>query len=170
MPAGDPTIAYAAAKAALDTISRNLAAAWSQKHGITVNSISVGATDTDALRDAMAMFGGGNAEGMEEQMASYSLLKRIGTVEDVASIVAFVASPGAGWITGELLISTFPLRRCVLGRCDSADRAVCFREPDTRQRWSALACTKLIWATRGVADSKIAWLKWKMDAIDENAI
>ena len=39
---GDPTIAYAAAKAALDAVSRNLAAAWSVQYGITVNSISVG--------------------------------------------------------------------------------------------------------------------------------
>lgn len=38
----DPTIAYAAAKAAMDAVSRNLAAAWSVQYGITVNSISVG--------------------------------------------------------------------------------------------------------------------------------
>ena len=42
MAVGDPTIAYSAAKAAMDAVSRNLAAAWSLQHGITVNSISVG--------------------------------------------------------------------------------------------------------------------------------
>lgn len=42
LASGGLTTAYSAGKAALESITRNLAAEWSVKHGITVNSISVG--------------------------------------------------------------------------------------------------------------------------------
>ena len=100
-PGGDPFIAYSASKAALDTISRNLAVAWGVKYGITVNSISVGPTATDAITEAIEK--GGPA--FEEMLSNVTLLKRIAQPQEVADIVAFVASPGASWITGELLIA-----------------------------------------------------------------
>jgi 3-oxoacyl-[acyl-carrier protein] reductase len=95
-PGGDPFISYSASKAALDTISRNLAVAWGVKYGVTVNSISVGPTATDAMKEAVE--NGGPA--FEEMISNVTLLKRIAHPQEVADIVAFVASPGASWITG----------------------------------------------------------------------
>ena len=94
---GDPTIAYAAAKAAMDAVSRNLAAAWAVKYGVTVNTISVGATDTDAVAQGIEAWGA----DFEKMISEFSLLKRVGKVEEVANIVAFVASPEASWICGK---------------------------------------------------------------------
>lgn len=94
---GDPMVPYAAGKAAMDAVSRNLGAAWGPTYGVTVNSISVGATDTDALQKGIETWG----PGFEEMAKEFSLLKRIGSVEEVTNIVAFVASPQASWIIGE---------------------------------------------------------------------
>ena len=81
----------------MDAVSRNLAAAWGMQYGVTVNSISVGATDTDATRGAVELWG----SQFEEMAKSFSLLKRFGEAEEVAKIIAFVASPQASWIIGE---------------------------------------------------------------------
>ncbi|KAF7196506.1 Short chain dehydrogenase asqE [Pseudocercospora fuligena] len=93
---GDPFLAYCVAKAGGDALVRNLAATFGVQKGITVNSISVGPVETDALRESFA------AKGPEfEAMAhKWPLLQRIGQPEEVANIVAFVASPGASYIHG----------------------------------------------------------------------
>ncbi len=94
---GEPTVAYSAAKAAVDSISKNLAAIWGVKYGVTVNTISVGGTLTDAMRAAIKDRG----PELEKMVSDLSFLKRIGEVNEVAEIVAFVASPQAGWIVGK---------------------------------------------------------------------
>lgn len=94
---GEPTVAYSAAKAAVDSISKNLAAIWGVKYGVTVNTISVGGTSTDAMRAAIKDRG----PELEKMISDLSFLKRIGEVNEVAEIVAFVASPQAGWIVGK---------------------------------------------------------------------
>ena len=53
---GDPTIAYSAAKAAMDSVSKNLANVWGTRYGVTVNTISVGGTMTDGLREGELVF------------------------------------------------------------------------------------------------------------------
>lgn len=108
---GDPSIAYAAGKAALDAISRNLAAAWGVKYSITVNSISVGATLTDAMEHAFESWGDEHKKVVE----SFALLKRIASVDEVANIIAFVASPQAQWIHGMFLVS-----------CQCGSRRLCY--------------------------------------------
>ena len=93
---GDPGIAYCAGKAAMDAVSRNLAASWGMKYGVTVNSISVGSTRTQALEQGFKLWG----PEFEKMATDFSLLKRLGEVDEIANIVAFVASPEASWIVG----------------------------------------------------------------------
>ena len=64
--------------------------------GITVNAVSPGATETELLRAANP---GETFEGVVAQTA----LKRLGRPEDIASVVAFLAGPDSGWITGQVL-------------------------------------------------------------------
>lgn len=91
------TITYSAAKAAVDSISKNLAAIWGVKYGITVNTISVEGTFTDAMGEAIK----DRVVELEKMVCDLSFLKRIGEVDEVAEIVAFVASPPSGWIIGK---------------------------------------------------------------------
>jgi len=97
MAMGDPFIPYAAGKAAMEAASKQLAAVYGPKNGVTVNTISVGPTDTDAMTATTDLMGG---EAVRQFMAESSLLKRIASPEEIAGIIAFVASPQAGWITG----------------------------------------------------------------------
>nr|POF12903.1 short chain dehydrogenase asqe [Quercus suber] len=98
LPMGDPMIAYSVGKAAMEAVARNMAVTYS-KDGITVNSISVGATRTDAFASTVDNMG----PEFERNMENFSLLKRIGSPEEVANIVSFIASPQAAWITGNLV-------------------------------------------------------------------
>jgi 3-oxoacyl-[acyl-carrier protein] reductase len=88
---------YAGTKAAVDVITRVLAMELGPKK-IRVVGVSPGVTVTEGL-DAM--------EEMDEATQKYAIsrtpLGRLGTPEDIAKAVAFVASSEAGWITGETL-------------------------------------------------------------------
>ncbi|MEE8529039.1 MAG: SDR family oxidoreductase, partial [Gammaproteobacteria bacterium] len=63
--------------------------------GITVNTVAPGFIETDMTR---AMTG-----EQRERLTSQIPLNRLGGPEDIASTVAFLASPAAGYITGETL-------------------------------------------------------------------
>jgi 3-oxoacyl-[acyl-carrier protein] reductase len=85
---------YAAAKAGIIGFSKALALEVASRN-ITVNVVAPGfiATDmTAALEDAQ-----------RAALAARIPLARLGTVEDIAKAVAFLASPAAGYITGETL-------------------------------------------------------------------
>jgi 3-oxoacyl-[acyl-carrier protein] reductase len=86
---------YCASKAALEQVTR-VAARELGPRGITVNAVSPGATDTDLLR-------GANPAEALEQAAALTPLGRLGTPEDIADVVAFLAGPDARWITGQNL-------------------------------------------------------------------
>lgn len=85
---------YAAAKAGIIGFSKSLAREVGSR-GITVNVVAPGfiATDmTDALDEAQR-------EALQGQIA----LARLGSADDIAAAVAFLASPSAAYITGETL-------------------------------------------------------------------
>ncbi|GIE27069.1 3-oxoacyl-ACP reductase [Actinoplanes italicus] len=86
---------YSASKAALEQVTK-IAARELGARGITVNTVSPGATDTDMLRSV------NTPEGLERAVA-FTALQRLGTPEDVAAVIALLAGPDAAWVTGQNL-------------------------------------------------------------------
>jgi NAD(P)-dependent dehydrogenase (short-subunit alcohol dehydrogenase family) len=85
-------LAYAATKAGIEILVKNWAALLGP-HGIRVNAVAPGVIDTDMSTFTKTETGRNTALGIQA-------LKRIGKPEDVADVVAFLASDGARWITG----------------------------------------------------------------------
>jgi 3-oxoacyl-[acyl-carrier protein] reductase len=85
-------LAYASTKGAVETLVKNWAAILGPR-GIRVNAVAPGVIDTD-----MSNFT--KTEAGRELTLGMQALKRIGKPEDIADVVAFVASDGARWITG----------------------------------------------------------------------
>jgi NAD(P)-dependent dehydrogenase (short-subunit alcohol dehydrogenase family) len=85
-------LAYASTKGALETLVKNWAAILGPS-GIRVNAVAPGVIDTDMSNFTKTEAGREVALGMQA-------LKRLGKSEDVADVVAFLASYRARWITG----------------------------------------------------------------------
>src|SRR6266853_2170042 len=85
-------LAYASTKGALETLVKNWAAILGPR-GIRVNAVAPGVIDTD-----MAKFA--KTEAGREVIVGMQALKGIGKAEDVADVVALLASDAARWITG----------------------------------------------------------------------
>jgi 3-oxoacyl-[acyl-carrier protein] reductase len=85
---------YAASKAGLIGMTKALALEIASR-GITVNAVAPGLIDTDMTK--------GISEGAHEEWAAKIPLKRLGTPEDIAAAVAFLASDEASYITGHVL-------------------------------------------------------------------
>ena len=85
---------YAAAKAGIAGFSKSLAREVASR-GITVNTVAPGFVDTDMTR---------NLSGEQRaRMQAEIPLGRFGRPEDVAAVIVFLASSGAGYITGETI-------------------------------------------------------------------
>ena len=84
---------YAPTKAAIDVLSRLLAAHLGPR-GITVNAVSPGATATGMNASA-------SDPAASQVLARTIALGRVGQPEDIAGVVVFLASAAGGWITGQ---------------------------------------------------------------------
>ena len=92
--------AYSATKAAVDSITRTLAAELGPK-GIAVNAVAPGTTETDMLPS--------DAEFIAQFVAD-TPLGRLGKPDDIAGVVAFLASKDADWVTGQVIDASGGLR------------------------------------------------------------
>ena len=84
-------IDYSASKAAVMGVTRTLARQYGP-HGIRINAVAPGPIETDMTRHW--------STDIREQFIARIPLGRLGTPEDVARVVVFLAGPGAGYITG----------------------------------------------------------------------
>jgi 3-oxoacyl-[acyl-carrier protein] reductase len=92
---GNPgQVNYSAAKAGLIGLSKSLAREVGSR-GITVNVVAPGFIDTDMTRAL--------PEDARQALLSQIPAQRLGAVDDIAAAVAYLASPEAGYISGETL-------------------------------------------------------------------
>jgi 3-oxoacyl-[acyl-carrier protein] reductase len=86
---------YAATKAAVETMTAIMSKEM-RGRGITVNAVAPGPTATD-------LFLNGKSDELIARMAKMNPLERLGTPEDIAAAVAFLAGPDGAWINGQVL-------------------------------------------------------------------
>lgn len=92
-----PSLHYAAAKGALNAMTMNLAAQLG-RHSIRVNAILPGMIETPATDTILS------SEKMKAGVLRRIPLGRIGTPEDIASLACYLASDGAGFVTGQCFV------------------------------------------------------------------
>jgi 3-oxoacyl-[acyl-carrier protein] reductase len=86
---------YAATKSAVETMSAILAKELRGK-SITVNSVAPGPTATNLFLD-------GKPAELIDRLAKMNPMERLGTPEDIANLVAFLASSNGSWVNGQVI-------------------------------------------------------------------
>jgi 3-oxoacyl-[acyl-carrier protein] reductase len=89
---------YSATKGALDALTR----VWAHElgpRGVTVNAVSPGPVHTDAAAEFLT-------DEARKTFVTRTPLGRIGEPDDIAAVVAFLASPDAAWITGHVVAAS----------------------------------------------------------------
>jgi 3-oxoacyl-[acyl-carrier protein] reductase len=87
--------AYAATKAGVEAMTHILSREL-RRRNITVNAVAPGPTAT-------ALFLDGKPQEVIDHLAKAAPLERLGTPEDIANAVAFLAGPDGAWINGQVL-------------------------------------------------------------------
>ncbi|KAI0020785.1 NAD(P)-binding protein [Xylariomycetidae sp. FL0641] len=86
---------YVSTKGAVEQLVRALAKDLARQ-GVTVNAVAPGPTATE-------LFMNGKSEEMVRNIQAQSPFNRLGTPEDIANLVAFVAGPESAWISGQVI-------------------------------------------------------------------
>jgi 3-oxoacyl-[acyl-carrier protein] reductase len=86
---------YAASKAAVEVLTRILAHEL-RGRGISVNAVAPGPTATDLFLD-------GKTQEQIDRLARLAPMERLGTPEDIAGVVSFLAGPDGGWVSAQTL-------------------------------------------------------------------
>ena len=92
------TLGYCTSKAAIDQMTKVLAIEWA-RYGIRVNCVAPGYIRTDLIDD-LVIDGKLELDDLERRTP----MRRLGTLEEVAKAVRFVASQEAGFMTGETMV------------------------------------------------------------------
>lgn len=92
---------YSSAKAGLQGLTRTLAIELGQ-FGITANAVAPGFIDTDMTR-ATAQRMGISPEAFQAGASQHIALRRIGQPSEVASVIAFLASDDASYVSGQVI-------------------------------------------------------------------
>ncbi|WP_159426471.1 SDR family oxidoreductase, partial [Streptomyces rimosus] len=87
--------AYAASKGAVEALTLVLAREL-RGRDVTVNVVAPGPTATDLFLD-------GKDEETVARLAAQPPLERLGTPQDIASVVSFLVGPGGRWVNGQVL-------------------------------------------------------------------
>ena len=91
------TAIYTGTKGAVDAMTRVLAKELGPKN-IRVNAVNPGITNTEGVASAGVL-----GSDYEKQLVAQTPLGRLGRPDDIADVVAFIASDDARWVTGALL-------------------------------------------------------------------
>jgi 3-oxoacyl-[acyl-carrier protein] reductase len=86
---------YTATKAAVETMTAILSKELRGRN-ITVNAVAPGPVTTE-------LFLQGKSPELVERMAKMNPMERLGTPEDIASVVSFLVGPDGGWVNGQVL-------------------------------------------------------------------
>jgi 3-oxoacyl-[acyl-carrier protein] reductase len=86
---------YAATKAAVETLTAIMAKEMRGRN-ITVNAVAPGPTATD-------LFLNGKSDELIAHMSKMAPLERLGSPEDIANVVAFLAGPDGAWVNGQTI-------------------------------------------------------------------
>ena len=95
---------YSATKGALNTLTKALAIELAARN-IRVNTVSPGLTETEGIQTA-----GIKGSDFEATILASTPLARIGTPDDIARVVTFLASDDAAWVTGDKINASGGLR------------------------------------------------------------
>ena len=90
-------LGYSISAAALDQATRSLAVAFAP-HRIRVNAVAFGSLMSASLKDSLS-----ETDGLRKEIKECTPMGRIGSAKEVAGAVQFLASEGAGFVTGEIL-------------------------------------------------------------------
>ena len=90
---------YGAAKAGVESLTATAAAEWGH-HGIRVNAVAPGLVPTE---DSLAPGGSMSKPSRVARQVATVPIRRLGTVDDIGAVCAFLASDEAAWTTGQTI-------------------------------------------------------------------